>query len=94
VAQVKAARTYQNVTSHLLELIRQQWGDQIKADRAFWQANSAARLATLIWLANICPLEPFYIDKKDRRAWVVLEGPPMPGQLLRQKSPLTKGNSK
>lgn len=80
VAQVKSAQTYRNLTPHVLELIREKWGDQIGASRAFWQANAGARVATLIWLGNVCSLEPFTIEKNDRRSWVVLDGPPTPGQ--------------
>lgn len=39
---------------------------------AFWDARAAKRFATLVEVAEPVRLEPFAVDKRDRRPWVVL----------------------
>jgi ASC-1-like (ASCH) protein len=46
---------------------------QICADVEFWHSRRDKRYATLLHIADIIPLEPFEVEKSDRRAWVVLD---------------------
>jgi len=70
------------LTPTMVDLIRQEWNREIRAPEAFWRARARGRAtsATLIWLGNVCPLRPFRIEKRNRRAWMVLAGPPIPGR--------------
>jgi hypothetical protein len=79
VAGARSIRRFSPLTRGRIEAIRREWNDQIRAPRAFWQAARRATVATLIWLDPVCALEPFRIAKRDRRAWVLLDGPPVPG---------------
>jgi hypothetical protein len=41
-------------------------------DPEFWENRSSASFATLMQLENVQTIEPFHIDKHDRRGWVVI----------------------
>jgi ASC-1-like (ASCH) protein len=82
VARVCRVQSFQSLSEEELELIRRKWNGQICAPESFWSLHDRAQAATLIWLCDICPLEPFRVHKKDRRAWVVLNGPPIPDEKL------------
>ena len=60
------------LTSEPLNRLRERFGEGIKADDAFWEAQADAEYATLIELDCPAPIEPFEIDKRDRRGWVAL----------------------
>lgn len=78
VAQAGRVHSYQDLDTATLRRLRRDHGQAICAEPRFWQAHRRARCATLIWLKDVKPLPPFRIDKTDRRAWVVLPGPPVP----------------
>lgn len=78
VAIARSVRCFQSLSPHEVNLIRTRFDEQIQAPRSFWQAHRHAQAATLAWLGEICELEPFQIAKRDRRGWVVLDGPPVP----------------
>lgn len=78
VATIRSIKTFDALTPATLRQIRETWGEFIHAPAAFWRAHRGARLATLIWLEPVYPVEPFRIGKTDRRAWVVLDEPPIP----------------
>jgi hypothetical protein len=46
---------------------------QICADAAFWKSRRNKRYASLMHIADIIAVEPFAVNKTDRRAWVVLD---------------------
>jgi len=79
VVTARSVRRFDPLTPHLLKLIRRQWGQQIRAPLSFWKGHQSANLATLIWLTDVCTFKPFTIEKRDRRAWIILESPPVPG---------------
>lgn len=83
VVRARSVRRLADLTPARVRLIRREWGRQIRAPEAFWQAHRGATAATLIWLGSVCPLRPFWVDKRDRRAWVVLADPPIPGHPVR-----------
>ena len=80
VATATSVRGFDNPSFQAMERIQRQWNSQILAPQAFWRSGRRVKAATLIWLGNVCPLTPFRIEKKDRRSWVVLDRPPVPGQ--------------
>lgn len=82
VATARSVRSFPHLTRHKLDLIRRRWSSEICAPESFWRSGRDATAATLIWLGEVCPLEPFRIVKRDLRAWVVLAGPPVPGQAI------------
>ncbi|HOA73307.1 MAG TPA: ASCH domain-containing protein [Phycisphaerae bacterium] len=69
-----------------VERIRRDWNDRILAPASFWRAGRDASVATLILLGDLCSFRPFRIVKSDRRAWVTLAHPPVPGRSLRSEA--------
>ncbi len=59
-------------TPSQLQALKAKWANRIKADRSFWDAARSKRYWTLIGLGEIHRCQPFCIEKRDRRAWVVL----------------------
>lgn len=58
-----------------IEAIRKEYGEEIVAQDEFWESCRECRYCTLIFLKNVQALtEPFRIDKRDMRGWVVLDG--------------------
>lgn len=80
VATAGRVHCFKELDPSRLGVLRRRFNGDIAAPASFWQLHHDARFATLIWLESICPLTPFRIAKTDRRAWVVLHGPPVPGQ--------------
>lgn len=78
VAQAGRVASYEGLDVAGLRELRREHGAGICADADFWRSYRRARYGTLIWLKDVRPLPPFRIDKSDRRAWVVLPGPPVP----------------
>lgn len=60
-----------------VKVIRDRYGDRIRADRAYWKLKEPATCATLIWLRDIEPIDsgPDLSAAQtpgSRRAWFVL----------------------
>jgi hypothetical protein len=58
-----------------LAFIKAKFGPAIcPADPSFWKERKDASVATLILIDKVTPVEPFKIEKRDRRGWVVFNG--------------------
>ncbi len=79
---VTAVETAPLASPEVLEDVRQRWNDRVLAPPEFWTIRGPGRVATLIVLGDLCSFEPFSIQKADRRAWVPLGRPPIPGSRL------------
>ena len=82
VAAARTVRCFENLTPARLDWIRRRFNAGIQAPAPFWRQHRDVRFATLIWLDSVCALEPFGVKKTDRRPWVVLGAPPVPGARL------------
>ena len=82
VASARSVRCFRDLTPAMIELIRREWNREIRASAEFWDQRCHATAATLVWLGHVCPLRPFHIAKRNRRAWMVLGGPPIPGEAV------------
>lgn len=80
VAEAARVQTFDALNQREVARIRRQLNHGIRADPTFWKAKQSARYGTLIWLEDVQPIEPFRVVKTDRSAWVLLDGPPVPGQ--------------
>jgi len=83
-ASVRRVAWYRLNEPAQLEQIRRRFGRRICAEPDFWLSNRDGRYVGLIWLSRARPCPPLSIRKSDRRSWVVLDGPPQPGQQIRQ----------
>ncbi len=82
VAAVGEVRAFEGLTPVKVDWLQRRFNGGVAASPEFWRRHRDARFATLMWLVNVCPLQPFNVRKTDRRAWVVLAAPPMPGGAL------------
>jgi hypothetical protein len=83
-ARVRRVAWYRLDGPAQLELIRRRFGPRICAEPDFWRSNRDGRYVGLIWLSRVRPCQPLTIRKSDRRSWVLLDGPPQPGQPIQQ----------
>ena len=73
IAEVGAANYYR-LDPDTFTQIRATFASRLCAEaREFWEARSAARHATLAHIRQAAVVDPFWVDKRDRRAWVVLQ---------------------
>lgn len=78
VAQAGRVLSHDRLNAAQLSAIRREHNHAVCGNTDFWRSRRGARYATLIWLTDVATLPPFRIAKTDRRAWVVLDAPPVP----------------
>ena len=71
-ADVARVKYFSGLTPARIGRLRRQYNHLIKADGAYWRSKLNCTFGMLVWLKDIEPLEPVRINKKDWRAWVVL----------------------
>ena len=72
ICQVTNIRSYE-LDPKLLRRIKKDFTDSLCVqDPKFWDDRQSACYATLMKISNPVTFEPFTIEKKDRRGWVVL----------------------
>jgi ASC-1-like (ASCH) protein len=71
-AIVRQVKLFENLTPRRILEIKQQYNNLICGSEQFWQEKLYCRYACLVWLENVKRIEPFFIEKKDWRAWVML----------------------
>jgi hypothetical protein len=52
--------------------IRDDFNSRIQATNDFWDMKSSAKFATLMEVDELFTFDPFQVDKRDMRGWVVL----------------------
>ena len=52
--------------------LRARWQDRIRAEASFWRTAHLRSYWTLLGLGRVRRCEPFPVEKRDRRGWVVL----------------------
>lgn len=76
---VSKVETYMDLTPDLLQDIRRNYHRQIFPNtewQDFWEKWSVSKYATIIHIDNVITYQnPFPIQKKDARAWVLLKKP-------------------
>jgi ASC-1-like (ASCH) protein len=65
---------YENLKPDKIRDLKNKYNSIILADNDFWKSKINSKYATFIYLGKPIKIKPFYIDKKDRRPWVILEG--------------------
>jgi ASC-1-like (ASCH) protein len=71
-AKVSAVKSFQNLTPKKIFEIKVQYNHFIIGSDEYWESKSDCNFGLLIWLKDIKPIKPVMINKKDWRAWVVL----------------------
>ncbi len=72
VAKVKRAENFENLTTSEIRKLKKLYNHLIRADSDYWKQKRKSKVGVLVWIDGVKPIEPFDIDKKDWRAWVVL----------------------
>ena len=73
IARAARATFYSHLDGGQVRALRAEFNDLVQADDEFWARKSEARYATFIYLGEVTKVEPCYICKRDRRAWVVYQ---------------------
>jgi ASC-1-like (ASCH) protein len=97
-ANVAAVKSFENLTPQKIEQIKEEYNHYIKGSDEIWRSRYDCKFGLLIWLADVEPIEPVRIHKKDWRAWVVLTekedfGLLRPG-VVKKMAPLKPGGQK
>ena len=61
------------VTPETVEELQFRFESTMCVDPTFWAERSKAAYATLMQISNVSRIQPFEIDKRDRRGWVVVK---------------------
>lgn len=72
IAIVSAVKSFPNLTPQKVLEIKTQYNYLILGNDEHWQHFAQCNFGLLIWLTDVKSIEPIEIDKKDWRAWVVL----------------------
>jgi len=72
IATAAAVKYFTNLTAARIDRLRQTYNHLIKANIDYWQSKRDCRFGMLVWLEDVGVIEPFRINKKDWRSWVVL----------------------
>ena len=71
-ASVVKVKSFENLTPAKVLEIKAKYNHLILGSDEYWQSKSCCRFGLLVWLKDVKPIEPVMINKKDWRAWVVL----------------------
>ena len=80
VGQFVAERVifFDNLTSAMINDVKNLYGDAIQAPDLFWQRREEAKYATLIFITEVQPsLMPISVQKHDRRPWILVDSLPV-----------------
>jgi len=74
VAKAKAGiiKFFSHLSEDKVDLLRMEFQSDLCADEGFWEKKRSASFGTIIFLQDVKVIEPFNIEKRDRRPWVVL----------------------
>lgn len=71
-AIVSKAKYFDLLTPEKVRQLKDKYDHLICGHDDYWQAKENAKFALLIWLKSVKKTDPVYINKRDRRAWVLL----------------------
>lgn len=71
-ATVAAVKNFESLTPQRTAALKQQYNHLICGGDEYWDSKADCAYGVLVWLKDVCTIEPVRIDKKDWRAWVVL----------------------
>ena len=71
-ATVAKVKNFENLTPKQITEIKQRYNQYIIGGDEYWLDKADSKFGILVWLADIEPLRPVKICKKDWRVWVIL----------------------
>jgi ASC-1-like (ASCH) protein len=72
-ATAEDVKSFEDLTPEKILEIKRQYNHEIGGADEYWQSRMDCKFCLLVWLKDVKSIEPVRIDKKDWRAWVVLE---------------------
>ena len=71
-ATAAAVKSFENLTPQKIADTKDKYNHLICGGDEYWDSRVDCAYGVLVWLKDVCAIEPVRIDKKDWRAWVVL----------------------
>ena len=71
--RVNAVKDFEDLSPKRITELKAGYNHLICADPGYWNMIENSKFAVLVWLKDVKKIEPVYIQKRDWRAWVVLE---------------------
>lgn len=72
-AFVKRVLEFENLSPGKIKRIKSKYNNLILGGEDYWADKRESKYGVLVWLEGVERIEPVLIEKKDWRAWVVLE---------------------
>lgn len=72
-AAAAEVKNYESLCPRQMLELKKQYNERICGDDIYWQSKMDCRFGLLVRLKDVERIEPVRIDKKDWRAWVVLQ---------------------
>jgi len=72
-ATVNKVLEFENLSPGKMKRIKAKYNNLIQGGEVYWAAKRESKYGVLVWLEQVERMEPVLIDKRDWRAWVVLE---------------------
>jgi len=73
VAQVSSFQEFRDLTPAKISKLKAIYNHLVFGTDDYWKLKADSKFAVFIWLKNIKNIKPVMINKKDWRAWVVLD---------------------
>ena len=73
-ASVKKVLEFENLSPGKMKQLKAKYNSLILGGEDYWADKRESKYGVLVWLGGIELIEPVRIDKRDWRAWVVLDG--------------------
>ena len=72
-AIVKKVLEFENLSPGKLKQLKARYNSLILGGEDYWAEKRASKYGVLVWLEGVEQIEPIRIEKRDWRAWVVLD---------------------
>jgi len=73
VARAAWTKFFWDIDRKKMQEIKVWYSEYIKADDKFWESKKDSKYGVLIGLRDVRAIEPFKLDKKDGRPWMVMD---------------------
>lgn len=73
ISTIGWVETFESLTPAEIRAIKKEYNHLILGEDSYWREKSNCRFGVLVAVKEVEKIEPFSIDKKDWRAWVVLK---------------------
>jgi hypothetical protein len=72
IATARRVEHFSDLTPKQITAIKRRYNQDIGGSEQYWADKINCKFGFLVWLADVRPIEPLRIIKRDWRAWVVL----------------------